>query len=205
MILSEHPRIEFILGDCMDLMRDCKDKQFELAIVDPPYGIGNFVQHDRKYNCDWNETVPSDEYFLELRRTSVVRIVWGANYYNCFESGGGIIWDKRNPHPSMSRCEIASHSGQKKVDYVSIEWHGFRRDGRSDFHPCEKPVALYKWLLKNYAKTGDTILDTHGGSFSSAIACHQMGFDFVGVEKDEEYFNAAVKRFQQYQSQGVLF
>ena len=185
------------------------DKYFDLAIVDPPYGIGNFTQSDRREkhgNYKWNETIPDKKYFDELRRVSKERIIWGANYYNCFE-GAAIVWDKLNYHPTMSRCEIASYSGQKCVDYFQYEWHGFvvKREDPNSFHPCAKPISLYKWLLKNYAKEGDKILDTHLGSGSSRIACYDGGFDFVGFEIDKDYFTAQELRFNNHIKQLVLF
>ena len=208
MIVSDKPRIELLNVDCMEYMATVPDKYFDLAIVDPPYGIGDFSQSDRKYNGDilWNDNKPNEEYFLTLKRVSKNQIIWGANYYNCFDFGA-IVWDKLNMHPSMSRCEIASYSGQKKVDYYQYEWHGYvvKRIDPESFHPCAKPVALYKWLLHNYAKEGDKILDTHGGSMSSAIACHQMGFDLTLCELDKDYYEAGVKRFKEQTLQQSLF
>lgn len=193
--------------DCMDLMARTPDKFYDLAIVDPPYGIGDFAQSDRahKNKIKWNESIPDAAFFSELKRISKKQIIWGANYYNCFDSGA-LIWDKLNVHPSMSRCEIASVSGQKKVDYFQYEWHGYKvkQEEPTAFHPCQKPVALYRWLLKNYAKQGDKILDTHLGSGSSRIAAHEMGFDFTGCELDKDYFEAQEERFRKYLSQQVL-
>ena len=195
-------------SDCLPAMREMKDNQFDLAIVDPPYGIGDFTKSDRKQlykKYDWNEQIPTEEYFNELKRISKKRIIWGANYYNCFEGGhGAVIWDKEQPWvDSMSRCEIASKSFQKKVDYIKIRHYG--NVGESNFHPCGKPIKLYKWLLKNYAKEGDTILDTHVGSGSSRIACWEMGFDFTGYEIDKEYWIAQEKRFNIVKNQQTLF
>ena len=196
--------------DCMELMKKYPDKHFELAIVDPPYGIGNFAQSDRKYNkkIKWNEKIPDCNYFSELKRVSEEQIIWGANYYNCFSGGhGAIIWDKLNMHPTMSRCEIASYSQQKKVDIFQYEWHGYivKRIEPNSFHPCHKPVALYEWLLSKYAKKGATILDTHLGSGSIAIACHNLGFDLTACELDKDYYDSAMKRIAFHQAQGRLF
>lgn len=203
-------------SDCLPAMREMRDNQFDLAIVDPPYGIGDFNMktgsgktNHRKYNDDisWNDAPPSAEYFTELKRVSKHRIIWGANYYNCFETGA-LVWWKNIGHPNMSQCEIASLSFQKKVDFVQINWtSGFYRQVAEDatIHPCQKPIALYKWLLKNYAKEGDTILDTHLGSGSSRIAAYDLGFDFVGYELDESYFDEQEKRFQRHIAQGSLF
>lgn len=199
--------IELLNMDCMEYLKTVPDKYFELAIVDPPYGIGHFTQSDRvdKYgDYQWNEHVPEEKYFQELRRVSKKRIVWGANYYNCFENGkGAIIWDKENPHPSMSRCEIASVSWGKRVNYFRLAHYGFVGE-HDNWHPCGKPVKLYEWLLINYAKQGDKILDTHGGSMSIALACHKLGFDLTLCELDKEYFEAGKKRLQDYQLQRKL-
>lgn len=200
------PKIELINADCMDIMAQYPDKYFELAVVDPPYGIGDFSQSDAIEKVKWNDSIPDYRYFIELKRVSKKRIIWGANYYNCFENGfGAIVWYKNIGHPSMSHCEIASVSGQKKVDYIHINWSGGIRSHQNDFcHPCQKPVSLYKWIFENYAKPGDKILDTHLGSGSSAIAAHFMGFDFVGIEIDKEYFYAAKKRFETATDDGIF-
>jgi site-specific DNA-methyltransferase (adenine-specific) len=205
--------IELHNCDNMELMSRFPDKYFELAIVDPPYGIGNFTQSDRKKiygDYKWNEETPNNEYFLELKRVSKNRIIWGANYYNCFEGeNGAIIWNKENYHPNMSNCEIASISFGKRVNYFEYIWNGARQGNMKNketrMHPCQKPVALYKWLLKNYAKPNEKILDTHLGSASIAIACYDLGFDLVGCELDTEYFEASKKRIQNHISQGQMF
>ena len=198
---------QIILADCMDIMRDIPDKHFDLAIVDPPYGIGDFSQSDAIQKVDWNNSIPDEKYFDELKRISQKRIIWGANYYNCFEEGNGaVIWYKNIGHPQMSHCEIASVSHQKKVDYIHINWSGGIRKLQNDFcHPCQKPVALYRWLLQNYAKPDDKIIDTHSGSGSCAIACHIEKHDFLAIEKDPDYHAASVKRLEEVRAQGVLF
>jgi len=193
--------------DCMEGMKRYPDKYFELAIVDPPYGIGNWVQtggNIRGEAVTWNDNTPVKEYFIELERVSKEQIIWGANYYNCFNgNGGAIIWDKQNPNPNFSACEIASYSRLKRVAYFRYAWGGVN-DGivgrvrkEKAIHPCEKPIALYKWLLYNYATPGDKILDTHLGSGSSRIAAHDMGFDFTGFELDRDYYLAQEKRFKE--------
>ena len=209
MNLSDHPLINAYNMDCMEFMKDKPDNYYDLAIVDPPYGIGNWVQttgNVRGKPVDWNNSTPSVEYFLELNRVSAERIIWGANYYNCFNGrGGAIVWNKQVPRESnMSVCEIASYSRLARVDYVHLKWQNINRE-EITIHQCQKPVALYRWLLKNYAKEGNKILDTHGGSFSSAIACHMEGFDLDICELDEDYFNDAVKRFNLNTVQGRLF
>ena len=196
--------------DCVQGMKRFPDKHFDLAIVDPPYGIGDFAQSDRsnfKGQIKWNDAIPEQEYFKELLRVSKNQIIWGANYYNCFDSGGVIVWDKINLHPSMSRCEIASCSMQKRVTYFQYEWHGYipKRENIITIHPCQKPVALYDWILSIYAKAGNLILDTHLGSGSSRIACEKAGLDFTGFELDQDYYEAQEKRFKDHLKQPRLF
>lgn len=192
-------------------MREMANNSFDLAIVDPPYGIGNFTMSDRKSrygNYRWNDSKPSDEYFNELRRVSRNQIIWGANYYNTFPANGAaIVWYKENPHPNMSACEIASVSFGVKVGFVKIS-HQYtitQEQGKERIHPCQKPVALYQWLLQNYAKQGDVILDTHLGSGSSRIAAWDLGFDFIGFEVDKDYFEAQERRFAENCKQLKLF
>jgi len=195
--------------DNMELMSRYEDNYFELAIVDPPYGIGNWVQqtgNKRGEKVDWNNRIPNKQYFKELQRVSKEQIIWGANYYNCFnDKGGAIVWDKKNPNPKFSKCEIASYSRLKRVDYVCIKHFGFVSSDDYNIHPCQKPIALYEWLLMNYAKEGDKILDTHLGSGSIAIACHNLGFDLTACELDKDYFDAAMKRLKKHQSQIRIF
>ena len=207
--------IELLHIDCMEYMKTLPDKAFELAIVDPPYGIGNFIpdganngdkwKRKKAIKVEWNDSIPTDNYFAELLRVSMGQIIWGANYYNCFPLGGGaIIWDKKNNHPNMSKCEIASCSFHKKVEYYhETVLKGFVSN-ETQIHPCQKPIKLYKWLLKNYAKPGDRILDTHLGSGSSAIAAHYAGHDFVGCELDKDYYDAALKRFASETAQQAM-
>lgn len=197
-----------IHGDCMDFLRGCPDKAFDLAIVDPPYGIGNWVQTSgnmRGSIVEWNDEPPSAEYFIELRRVSRNQIIWGANYYNCFDQiGGSIIWDKDQPMPHFSKAEIASCSFHKRVEIYRQRWTNYVNT-KVTGHPCEKPIDLYRWCLQNYAKQGDTILDTHLGSGSSRIAAYDLGFDFTGIELDKDYFDAQEKRFADHIAQGNLF
>lgn len=202
--------IELLHTDCMKYMRGLPDKAFDLAIVDPPYGVGDFTRTtsrgkkvERSYpRAYWNDAVPAAEYFDELERVSVHRIIWGANYYNRFETGA-LVWDKGNNHPDMSRCELASLSMKRTVDYFSLFYAGFTDKDR--IHPCQKPIALYTHILKNYAKPGQRILDTHLGSGSIAIACDIEGFDLVGCEIDADYIAGARKRLADHQAQPRLF
>jgi site-specific DNA-methyltransferase (adenine-specific) len=197
--------------DCMEGMARYPDKYFDLAIVDPPYGIGQFNMENqvnkniKKWHYNWNNTIPNLNYFKELLRVSKEQIIWKANYYNCFNNkGGAIIWYKDVKHPNMSKCEIASYSRLKKVDFYRYDWSNtdkFNELRKTDIHPCQKPVALYKWLLQNYAKQGDKILDTHLGSGSSRIAAYEMRFDFTAFELDKEYFEAQEKRYKAHIAQ----
>jgi len=186
--------------DCMDGMAQFPDKFFELAIVDPPYGIGIGINpvrqmHDKK---NWDSAVPDEAYFNELMRVSRHQIIWGGNYYNLPATQNIIVWDKLQPHDfSLAMCEFAWCSIQKpaKMFRYSVLTE------RNKIHPTQKPIALYKWLLSNYAKPGDKILDTHVGSASSLIACHQMGFEYWGFELDADYFKAATERLNKVKAQ----
>ncbi len=200
--------VELLHDDCMNVMAKYPDKYFELAIVDPPYGIGDtFIGYSSgavkgkleriHKEMQWDNLIPTNEYFEELKRVSKKQIIWGANYFNCFEGGGSIVWYKNRGGNTLSQCEIASVSGQKKVDYVAIQILTGFVSNEERIHNTQKPIKLYKWLLHNYAKQGDKILDTHLGSGSIAIACHDMGFDLVGCEIDEDYYKAACKRFKE--------
>ena len=205
------PEIKIIHGDCMEYMATLKDKAFELAIVDPPYGIkvnhnmgrrSGDISSDYK-KVEWDDEPPTKEYFKELFRISQNQIVWGANHFMDLISRRSpcwIVWDKKfSNEVSFASCELAYTS----FDSVTkrFEYSSSRKDG---IHPTQKPVALYQWLLKNYAKQGDKILDTHLGSGSSAIACDIMGFDFVGIEIDEDYYKAALDRFNRHKQQLTL-
>ncbi len=202
--------------DCIEGMKRFPDNHFDLAIVDPPYGIGDFLPSSQISNgkrkkrtapaINWNNKIPKDEYFKELERVSKRQIIFGANYYNCFLKGGALIWYKGKTQNFFSQCEIASLSFQQKIDYVHINWqNGFSRKNYEknylQIHPCQKPIALYRWLLQNYAKEGDLILDTHVGSASSLIACEVEGFDYVGFELDKDYYEAAQKRMKDHRAQ----
>ena len=217
--------------DCLKYMRSLPDKSFDLAIADPPYGIGGdkptvkpgLVQQRNGRilavgspdygKKNWDASVPPQEFFDELRRVSVNQIIWGANYFGL--KGGMLVWDKMNGECDQFGCEIAYQSFNQRTDIVHYMWHGmiqgeacsadlkkaFRQKGNKQLneqrtHPCQKPVALYSWLLQNYAKKGDRIFDPMMGSQSSRIACHRLGFDYVGCELDKEYFDSGNERFR---------
>jgi site-specific DNA-methyltransferase (adenine-specific) len=193
--------------DCILGMARYPDKFFELAIVDPPYGVGEnwkkdryskFYTHSSSYK---NNTIPDRKYFNELFRVSKSQIVWGANYYTEFLPArqGWIVWDKQRSleDSHMAEGELAWHSFNIPLRIVPFRWNGFLTcEKRYGAHPHEKPTGLYQWLLKNYAKPGNKILDTHLGSGSSRIAAFKMGFDFYGWELDTDYFEAQERRFK---------
>ena len=203
--------------DCMELMRRYPDKYFELAIVDPPYGLGidgqklNNTNKNPKHNRKahdfkgWDNVMPNEEYFKELFRVSKNQIIWGANYFTEYlkPTKAWIFWYKGQNDLTMSDGEMAWTSFSKVTRQVTINRAELIK--QNTFHPTEKPVKLYKWLLNNYANEGDKILDTHLGSGSSRIAADKMGFDFYACELDRDYFEAQEKRFKEYKSQLILF
>ena len=208
--------VELLNIDCMEYLKTVPDKHFDLAIVDPPYGIGagsiNFKNGTSKNEIgykekDWDTTIPNEAYFNEIKRVSKHQIVWGGNYFGyLWPCRGYIIWDKGTGENSYADCELAWSSIDSVSKMYSKSWVGANakdKDGR--YHPTQKPISLYKWLLKTYAKEGDKILDTHLGSGSIAIACHDYKFDLTGCEIDSDYYNAAVKRLQNHVAQTVLF
>ena len=216
------PIINFYNMDCMEFMKDCPDKKYDLAIVDPPYGIS--ASKKNKYHGDamtkyipkeWDYRAPGQSYFKGLFKISKNQIIWGGNYFPQYltPQKNWIVWDKLQPEGvsfSMHELAFCSVPGQAMI-FKKIH-DGNRISNSPDkakkylkIHPTQKPIDLYRWLLKNYAKEGDKILDTHGGSMSSAIACHQMGFDLDIIELDKDYFDAAKQRFDKEISQMRLF
>ena len=214
--------INFHNIDCMDFMKALPDKAYDLAIVDPPYGIGYSKLVKTKKEKDgwkkrvskpWDNKPPDEAYFKELMRVSVNQIIWGGNYFaslwptRCF-----IVWDKVQ-RIDQADCEIAWTSFTKSArifTYARGNESGFapclKGEAKlgANIHPTQKPVALYHWLLNNYAEAGDKILDTHLGSGSSAIACHDLGFDFDGCELDVDYYRGALERYERHAAQMML-
>jgi site-specific DNA-methyltransferase (adenine-specific) len=197
---------KIILADCMDIMKDIPDKYFELAIVDPPYGWGGALKGRNKSGDgnDWNIS-PDEKYFIGLFRISKNQIIWGGNYFNLPATRCFIIWDKKQPIKQFARCEIAWTSFDLNSEIFEHKYFGNINADCNRFHPCQKPVALYRWILQNYAKPGDKIIDTHSGSGSLACACHLEKFDFLAIEKDEDYYKASCERLETLRSQGTLF
>jgi len=201
--------------DNMDLMARYKDNYFDLAIVDPPYGIARFVNRVELSNrlCksaklnEW-DTKPSPEYFEELFRVSKNLIIWGANNFTLPESEYFLIWDKHQTVDNFASAEYAWTNCKKPAKVFRYSIHKTMSDRKSEggkIHPTQKPVKLYEWLLMNYAKENDKILDTHLGSGSIALACHNLKFDLTACELDTEYFNAALKRLKEHQQQLTMF
>ena len=209
--------------DCMEGMKQFPDKYFDLAIVDPPYGIGESgdKNHTRgklakaknyKAFAGNDKEPPPAEYFTELFRVSKNQIIWGANHFISrmpFDSSCWIVWDKMNGESDFADCELAWTSFSKAVRQFTFRWAGMLQGNMANketrIHPTQKPVALYEWLLTNYAKPGDKILDTHVGSASSLIACHRMGFEYIGFEIDKDYWNKATERLEAEKAQTRLF
>ena len=192
-----------ILGDCLDVMPLLG--RFDAVVTDPPFGVGNFVQTSGKIrgrgknigrSVDCNETGPPPKFFELIRGIARHRIVWGANFFNCFESAGGaIVWNKRQPMPNFSKAEIASCTHFKKTEIVEIPWTNLEvgRLAETD-HPCERPVALYEWCIKYLPQPIETVLDPFMGSSSCIVACQKMRRHGTGIEIDPDYFDVACKR-----------
>jgi len=195
--------------DCMELLKATPDKFYDLAIVDPPYGIGG--GSNTKLKALWDSKIPKEEYFKELVRVSKNQIIWGGNYMSKiipFFSNHTIVWDKENGSSFMSDGEIAFTSFNKQTTkFYRLFWMSnmMNKNEKPLIHPTQKPIALYEWLLTNYAKQGDKILDTHLGSGSHAIACNNLGFELTACELDKDYFDASVKRITQANKQIRMF
>ena len=217
-VLPAVPTSEVYLEDCVMALKRFNDNHFDLAIVDPPYGInissaggyyhvkgkGQANPHTKK---DWDNGIPTAEYWEELFRVSKNQIVWGGNYMTEFLSPSRcwIFWDKMKFVDNYADGELAWTSFDRNTKKVEIQHHGFlTKDGKS-IHPTQKPVMLYEWTLMNFAKEGDKILDTHLGSGSSRIAAYKGGFNFIGFEIDQEYYKKQEKRFNDFKSQLRLF
>ncbi len=202
--------------DNMELMARYPDNYFDLAIVDPPYGIGASMgvglyskKKFQRAGKIWDTEIPTEKYFKQLFRVSKNQIICGANYFNeyLYSTKSFICWVKNNPAPNFAQAEYLWTSfaiNGKVYDSGKQIKHEIMREGGS-IHPTQKPVALYKWLLTNYAKEGDKILDTHLGSGSIAIACHDYGFDLTACELDKEYFDKAMQRINNHTAQIKMF
>lgn len=221
-------RLSFFNADNLEIMRGFKDNEFDLAIVDPPYGIGidkalaaNKGKQGYKLHrtTDWDSAVPTNEYFEQLFRVSKNQIIWGGNYFKLPCKMGWIVWNKMQKEFTMADGELAWTSWDKAIrifDYARGNENGFapKLKGQErigiNIHPTQKPIKLYEWIISNYAKPNDKILDTHLGSGSIAIAVEKanrldkMNLQFVGIEIDKEYYEKALNRIEQYCRQGTL-
>lgn len=212
-------RNEYYNCDCMELLAALPDKFVDLAIVDPPYGIGedgskNYTRskiatsYNYKAFSGKDKESPPQEYFKELFRVSKNQVIFGANHFISkmpLDSACWIVWDKENGENDFADCELAWTSFKTAVRKFAFRWQGMlqgnmkRKETR--IHPTQKPVALYEWILSKYAQKGDLILDTHCGSASSLIACYRLGFDYIGCELDEEYYKISRKRLEDEKAQ----
>ncbi len=216
--------VELLHIDCMDYMAGLSDNAFDLACVDPPYGIGEDASRNntgdrptlkwanpnsQKYKTFDDSLIPTFKYFDELKRISDNQIIWGGNYFTEYlqPSMGWIVWDKKvDIKERLSMCELAWSSFNTRCKKFEFLWAGFKKAVQiKRIHPTQKPVALYTWIFQNYAKPGQSVIDTHLGSASSAIAAHYAGLDFVGCEIDEDYYKAGCKRFKEETRQLKLF
>ncbi len=213
---------KYILGDCMDYLPGYPDNHFQIAIIDPPYGIGDVRHTDSRKKhkkITWNNKIPTKEYFKQVQRVSKNQIIWGVNYYTeHIKDVGRVVHDRtgggqKPQYNNLSDCDIASHSFGLNMKIFHYTWQGnvqgnginWKNEGENArIHPTQKPIQLYKWLLKNYAKEGDLILDTHVGSGSSLIAFIEEGFDFIGFEIDEDHYKDSTKRVIEVTSQSNL-
>jgi site-specific DNA-methyltransferase (adenine-specific) len=213
-----------ITNECnMELMSRYPDNYFDLAIVDPPYGLGESSNDNKSRsklgksknygNKNWDDSAPNQEYFNELKRVSKHQVIWGANHFienipNA-NSSCWIVWDKVNGENDFADCELAYCSQKTAVRKIEFRWHGMLQGNMKEkeirIHPTQKPVALYKAVLDKYAKVGDKILDTHLGSMSIAIACADYEFDLTACELDKEYFDKAMQRINNHVAQQKLF
>ena len=196
--------------DCMEAMRNTTDKYYDLAVVDPPYGInaGKMTMGSGKHKFakgkDWDSSTPNEVYFNELFRVSKNQIIWGGNYFTEYlkPTPHWIVWDKKNPNLSFAEGELAWVADGKNLRI--FQYYSAMVENGGKIHPTQKPVKLYEWLLHHYAKPTDKILDTHLGSQSSRIAAYKGGYDFTGYEIDADYFNDGNKRFNQFKSQTTI-
>lgn len=202
------------LGDCLEILPTLP--KVDAVITDPPFGVGNFVQttgrkmgrgKSRGVAVEWNENPPPPQFFDRVRTISRHRIIWGANFFNCFEDrGGAIIWDKNQKMPNFSKADIASCTHFQKTEIVRIPWTNFTvtHEAETD-HPCERPVALYEWCINYLPGPIESVLDPFMGSGSCGVAATRMGRAFIGIEREPRFFEAACKRIEAAYAQGRLF
>jgi site-specific DNA-methyltransferase (adenine-specific) len=212
---------EIICGDCLDVMREMEDKSVDLVLTDPPYGIGAYsngnmgggvlAKQSQFKATDWDFEKPNRSYFDEIQRISKNQIIFGGNYFADIlpASTCWIVWDKDNGQNNFADCELCWTSFKTAVRKYKFRWQGMLQEDMKHkekrFHPTQKPVKLFEWLLKNYAKEGDVIFDPFAGSAAPLVACIRLGYQFMGVEKDPEYFRMAQERINKIKPQEKLF
>ena len=195
--------IRLYRADCLELLPELEAGSVDAVVTDPPYGIkvqnnygvGNRRDKTKDATVTWDNKPCAPELLKSIGRAAKVRIVWGANYFNCFDKGGAIVWDKLQPLPDSSQCEIASVSGYRKVFKYTQRWTNFVNTKETD-HPTEKPVALFEWIMDRFTESGDAVLDPFMGSGTTGVACVKTGRKFIGIEIDPGYFEIAVKRIK---------
>lgn len=204
-------------GDCLDVMASFPDCfRVDLVLTDPPFGVGNFVQVTGRKSgrgteagkpVAWNESGPPREFFEHIQRIGKHRIVWGANFFNCFEDrGGAIIWDKAQPMPNFSKADIASCTHFQKTEIIRLPWTNFTVTHQAvTDHPCERPVALYEWCIGYIPGHHETVMDPYMGSGSAGVAAMNLGRKFLGIERDQKWFDCACERIESAQRQGRMF
>ena len=217
------PEINLYNMDCMEFMKDKPDNYYDLAVVDPPYGISEdgkknhsrgVKAHSKIYTPkNWDKKTMDKKYFTQLKRVAKNYIIWGANHFieniGLFNSSCWLVWDKLNGRTDFADCELALTNFKSAVRVFKFRWQGMLQGDMKNkeyrIHPTQKPIALYKWLLTNYAKKGDKIFDSHLGSGSIAIACYDLGFDLDATELDNEYYDDMMQRFELHKSNQTLF
>jgi DNA modification methylase len=206
-VYYEEKDIVLLNGDCLEILPLFEDKSVFLVFTDPPFGVGNFVQtsgNKRGEKVHWNDFIPPRALFSELMRISEHRIIWGANYFNCFEKGA-IVWNKKQPMPDFSKCDIASTTFHNHTEYYEQTWTNFVNTKVSK-HPCERPVELYKYYIEKHTRKsylvldnsdGDLVLDPFLGSGTTAVAAKQLGRKCIGIELEKKYLDIAIERLRQ--------
>ena len=198
------PINQIICGDCLEVMKDWPDGCVDLVLTDPPYGInvennhaiGGRYDKEKDLSVGWDNKIPSPEYFVEMNRISKEQIIWGANYFNCFSGeNGAIVWNKIQPLPTMSQCEIASYSRTKKVYLYEERWTNYVNTKKTD-HPTEKSLKLMQWLVANFSQPNDLILDPFCGSGTTCVAAKMFGRRYIGIDISSEYCEIARQRLE---------
>jgi len=209
---------KIILADCLDVLKELPDKCVDLVLTDPPYGIGEAAGKNKSRNQltkatdygnkKWDNTPPADEVFNEIQRVSKNAIIFGGNYFQLPPTPCWIVWDKVNYGSDFADCELAWTNFTSAVRMFKFQWNGMlqgdMRNKEKRIHPTQKPRQLFRWILEKYLPDGGIVLDPFSGSGTAALACHDLGYDFICIEKDEEYHTASIERLEEYKRQGIL-